>query len=135
MNSTIAWIDYRSVLKHIRLLMFQFQVGDLLTAKIMPPAMQVTSRVPPGCTLDDPEDVFSGIESAMHMDWRSRVRVIIHLGDAPQHGTDFHDMPANNDNYPSGDPKGRNLKDMLQYLREVCRVSLLGTSLGLILLF
>ena len=70
------------------------------------PAFQVTSRVPAGCSPDDPEDVFSGIEAAMHMDWSSRLRVIIHLGDAPQHGTDFHDMPAKNDNFPYGDPEG-----------------------------
>ncbi|KAF5832389.1 hypothetical protein DUNSADRAFT_11721, partial [Dunaliella salina] len=59
--------------------------------------LQVTSRVPAGCSPDVPEDVFSGIQAAMHMDWSSRKRVIIHLGDAPQHGTDFHDMSAKND--------------------------------------
>lgn len=30
--------------------------------------------------LDDPEDVFTGLELAMGMDWQSRVRVIIHAG-------------------------------------------------------
>jgi len=84
--------------------------------------------VPPGCTLDDPEDVFSGIEEAARMDWRSRVRVIIHLGDAPQHGTDFHDLPANKDNYPNGDPKGRSLKTLLELLRHECKVSEAGSQ-------
>jgi len=39
-----------------------------------------------------PEDVFSGLELAGGMDWGSRVRVIIHAGDAPQHGQAFHDF-------------------------------------------
>jgi len=42
--------------------------------------------------LDVPEDVFSGLELAGGMDWGSRVRVIIHAGDAPQHGQAFHDF-------------------------------------------
>ncbi|KAF5842602.1 hypothetical protein DUNSADRAFT_6452 [Dunaliella salina] len=60
----------------------------------------------------------------MHMDWRSKVRIIIHMGDQPQHGTDFHDMPANEDNFPNGDPEGRDLRAMLEYLRHDCKVNL-----------
>ena len=42
--------------------------------------------------LDVPEDVFSGLELAGGMDWGSRVRVIIHAGDASQHGQAFHNF-------------------------------------------
>lgn len=42
--------------------------------------------------LDVAEDVFTGIEMATQMNWSSTLRIIIHAGDAPQHGADFHDL-------------------------------------------
>lgn len=41
---------------------------------------------------DEPEDVFTGLEMAMGVDWQSRVRAIVHIGDAPPHGRAFHDF-------------------------------------------
>jgi len=41
---------------------------------------------------DEPEDVFTGLEMAMGVDWQSRVRAIVHIGDAPAHGRAFHDF-------------------------------------------
>jgi len=49
----------------------------------------------PAVQLDEPEDVFTGIEMAGGMDYKSRVRVIVHAGDAPQHGQEFHDFGRN----------------------------------------
>ena len=58
------------------------------------PALKHTTHAHPHIhtQLDVPEDVFSWLELAGGMDWGSRVRVIIHAGDAPQHGQAFHDF-------------------------------------------
>ncbi|KAF5830507.1 hypothetical protein DUNSADRAFT_14510 [Dunaliella salina] len=74
--------------------------------------------------LDEPEDVFTGLEMALGMDWKSRVRAVIHIGDAPAHGKAFHDFGPGRDNFINGDPEGRNLKDMLRFLRVDCKVGL-----------
>jgi hypothetical protein len=57
---------------------------------------------------------------------RSRVRTIIHIGDAPCHGNQYHNMI--DDHYPRGDPEKRCLEDMLNVLRVNCRVGGKGGS-------
>ncbi|KAF5842478.1 hypothetical protein DUNSADRAFT_7088, partial [Dunaliella salina] len=86
--------------------------------------VKATSALYPNCKVDDPEDVFSGFVAAAHMDWRSSVRVIIHIGDAPCHGRAYHDLPADWDNFPDGDPQGRNSQELLRILRINNKVNL-----------
>jgi len=52
---------------------------------------------------DGPEDVFGGLEAALKLSWRHGTKVLFHLGDYPQHGTKYTDLP---DDYPGGDPRG-----------------------------
>lgn len=53
---------------------------------------------------DGPEDVFGGLAVALkEMDWGSTANsnLLIHIADAPCHGSQYHDMK---DSYPDGDP-------------------------------
>ena len=56
---------------------------------------------------DTPEDVISGIEELQKLNWREyATKVIIHVADAPCHGSKYHDE---HDSYGGGDYKGRSL--------------------------
>ncbi len=53
------------------------------------------------------EDVFTGIEYAARLSWRPKdegnAKHIFHIGDAPCHGLQYHDLGEENDNYPDGE--------------------------------
>lgn len=72
---------------------------------------------------DEPEDVFGGLEQLSKLEWRTTpagCRQIYHIADAPCHGTQYHDLL---DDYPSGDPNGRDLATLLNVLqkdKQVC---------------
>ena len=68
---------------------------------------------------DYAEDVVGGIEAATKLSWQSDTRLTVHIGDAPGHGNAWH-APGLDDNYPGGDPKGRDLCDMLKKLMSSC---------------
>ncbi|KAG2489220.1 hypothetical protein HYH03_012242 [Edaphochlamys debaryana] len=71
---------------------------------------------------DDAEDVFSGLEAAAALSWRSANRLLVHIADAPMHGQRYHtfDCTANpkRDAYPEGDKNGRSGADILDRLRR-----------------
>ncbi|KAL3688046.1 hypothetical protein R1sor_014355 [Riccia sorocarpa] len=72
--------------------------------------------------LDYAEDVFTGLENAAKLDWRSMNRLLVHIGDAPCHGVEFHGG-AVSDDYPGGDKYGRAIVTILRRLRQTCRVT------------
>ena len=41
---------------------------------------------------DAPEDVLGGLEAVLNLGWSNPNKVLIHIGDAPQHGEEFHDF-------------------------------------------
>merc|ERR1712137_360049 len=53
---------------------------------------------------DAPEDVVGGLRHVVDRDWVASTRVVIHIADAPCHGSVYHDGLG--DNYPNGDPSG-----------------------------
>ncbi|PRP80235.1 hypothetical protein PROFUN_12174 [Planoprotostelium fungivorum] len=59
---------------------------------------------------DGPEDVCGGFDQALHLDWQSSTRLIIHIADAPCHGRQYHNFK---DDYPEGDPTGLSLETLL----------------------
>lgn len=73
---------------------------------------------------DEAEDVFSGLERVASLGWKSRTRVLVHIGDAPCHGAQFHDLHGGelHDRYPGGDAKGRDISSLLQTLRDQCQI-------------
>ncbi|RNA03940.1 serine threonine kinase [Brachionus plicatilis] len=48
--------------------------------------------------------------------WSNMSRVLFHIGDAPCHGQQFH--IDSQDSYPSGDPRGLKITDLLRNLTE-----------------
>jgi hypothetical protein len=65
---------------------------------------------------DMPEDVLGGIRQALNATWRLQNRCIIHIGDAPPHGRDFHTSPGVNDKYPKcgSEPHGLTYAPLLR---------------------
>jgi hypothetical protein len=60
---------------------------------------------------DAPEDVCEGFERALSQDWKAETKIVVHIADAPCHGTKFHDLGSYSDDYPSGDIEGREIED------------------------
>ena len=48
---------------------------------------------------DTPEDVNGGFVKTLGLDWKSGVRMLVHIADAPCHGKEFHNC---DDNHPKG---------------------------------
>jgi Alpha-kinase family/Zinc finger C-x8-C-x5-C-x3-H type (and similar) len=63
---------------------------------------------------DPPEDIFGGLHAVARLPWKEHTtKVVIHIADAPCHGSQYHSMP---DSYPDGDPGGRTLGEVLEPL-------------------
>jgi len=62
---------------------------------------------------DAPEDVAGGLNLCTQLSWLCSTRLLIHFGDAPCHGSNYH---ACQDSYPGGDPLGLKPEDLLQTL-------------------
>lgn len=76
-----------------------------------------------GCGGDIPEDVLGGLQQTLNLEWGiggAATRVLIHIGDAPCHGTSYHDSSVfrHRDNYPQGDPNGLQASSLLRSLQE-----------------
>eukprot|EP00117_Sycon_ciliatum_P020060 scpid33183/ scgid3183/ Alpha-protein kinase vwkA; von Willebrand factor A alpha-kinase len=67
---------------------------------------------------DQAEDVMIGFDAVTtKLQWRKDVtKLLIHIADAPCHGSDYHDDA--NDKYPNGDPDGYHPDDMMKALAE-----------------
>ncbi|KAK0721888.1 hypothetical protein B0T26DRAFT_700601 [Lasiosphaeria miniovina] len=65
---------------------------------------------------DLPEDVLGGLQQALNASWRHQTRCIIHIADAPPHGTALHDMGSDRDDYPGtgSEPHGLTHEPLLQ---------------------
>ncbi|KAK1774191.1 hypothetical protein QBC45DRAFT_459257 [Copromyces sp. CBS 386.78] len=50
---------------------------------------------------DRPEDVLGGIQQTVNASWKNPTRCIIHIGDAPSHGRNLHDMSDTADRFPT----------------------------------
>jgi len=59
---------------------------------------------------DTAEDVAGGLDKAIHMSWLASTRILVHIADAPCHGTKYNNC---GDSYPKGDPEGKVPEDLL----------------------
>ena len=76
---------------------------------------------------DTAEDVAWALEKALEKKWKNKTRFAILVTDAPCHGKKYHDKNLI-DNFPQGDPHGRNIEKLVQKLVEK-EVSLLCIKL------
>ena len=71
---------------------------------------------------DAAEDVFGGLEEAGNLSWKSANRVLLHIADAPCHGSRFHDFTsAKHDEYldkNEEDNRGLKIEDLLGVLQR-----------------
>mmetsp|Transcript_28468 Transcript_28468/g.93001 ORF Transcript_28468/g.93001 Transcript_28468/m.93001 type:complete len:449 (-) Transcript_28468:75-1421(-) len=99
----VAFVGYRDVPDPRRFEVFDFEeesgLARLRSNIAGVQACNYTNRI------DPPEDVCGGFREALKLDWRSGTRLLIHVADAPCHGTAYHDMPQW-DQFPQGDPDG-----------------------------
>jgi len=65
---------------------------------------------------DAPEDIAGALAEAVKANWDSASRIILHFGDAPCHGKQYHDCA---DDYPNGDPNGYEPEILLRKLMEM----------------
>ncbi|KAM0219235.1 hypothetical protein ACHAPA_005283 [Fusarium lateritium] len=59
---------------------------------------------------DIPEDVLGGIQKAINASWKNPTRCIIHIADAPPHGSIFHNWGTKRDDYHTVGSEPHNLK-------------------------
>ena len=67
---------------------------------------------------DTPEDVLGGLEAVGDMNWSSKIKVLIHIADAPQHGSRFHDLGKVADDYFDEEPRGLKAEDVIHTIKE-----------------
>ena len=65
------------------------------------------------------EDVFGGLEEALKMDWQHKNRILVHIADAPQHGSRFHDLTSDDYlTYNDVDFRGLKIEDLLRGIKD-----------------
>lgn len=69
-----------------------------------------------GC--DEAEDVTGALEAALKLEWRGKMRALVHLADMPCHGGDFHDLGKDGDRFRDGDPLGRDPRELCKHLHD-----------------
>lgn len=68
---------------------------------------------------DIPEDVLGGLEAAVNLDWLSKNKIIFHMGDAPNHGKSYHNMPSSKDDYYNGFPRELNINILFKRIKKM----------------
>eukprot|EP00741_Cyanophora_paradoxa_P015434 tig00020875_g14897.t1 len=63
---------------------------------------------------DETEDVLGGLEAALKLNWSGRRRVLVHIADAPSHGTFYHDGAG--DSHPDFDKDGAKGQSVMRRL-------------------
>ena len=66
---------------------------------------------------DEAEDLAGAFELSLNKKWKGFSRFAILATDAPCHGIEFH-SPEIEDNYKNGDPKGRDIKELVKKFAE-----------------
>ncbi|KAJ3223618.1 hypothetical protein HK099_000910 [Clydaea vesicula] len=69
---------------------------------------------------DVPEDVMSGLDKVLQLNWSAKTKILIHIADDPAHNKEFHDFRKGFDRYLDiNDPSGRGPKELYQMLGEI----------------
>lgn len=53
---------------------------------------------------DIPENVQGALVKVVELGWSGRVKVLVHIADAPAHSTELHDLERHRDDFPDGVP-------------------------------
>ena len=66
---------------------------------------------------DRTEDVLGGLEAVTNLTWTCKNKVLIHVADAPQHGSRFHDLGKKADRYYDKEPRGLKVEILLDKIK------------------
>ena len=77
------------------------------------------SNLSPDGGADEAEDVIGALDKTRSLKWskESGVKQIFHMGDAPPHGTTFHDGKSG-DSYPTGHPSDPDYRKLFNWLTK-----------------
>ena len=67
---------------------------------------------------DEPEDLCGALELGKEKKWSGNIKFAILVTDSPCHGTKYHDLGKDKDNYPEGDRDERNIEDMIKFFAK-----------------
>ena len=77
---------------------------------------------------DIAEDVAGGLKNVIQLPWgNADVRTVIHIADAPPHGTDYH-APHISDRFPEGDPRGTDVRLILREMANDIDMTFIGLN-------
>jgi hypothetical protein len=106
----VAFVGYRDIHDAKRFEVFDFhQACDFCELK------EKIGQIRAGGGGDRPEDVAGGLAKARELSWKHRTRLMVHVADAPCHGTKYHKADIDDD-YPDGDPGGLAPEEVLKKL-------------------
>ena len=78
-------------------------------------------EIEPDGGIDIPEDIVGAFDLAFDKvgrSWKGNTKIAILMTDSPCHGLEYHNLNQKNeeqrDEYPEGDPEGRDIKDMIR---------------------
>jgi len=106
----VAFVGYRDFCDKVR-----FETKDFVGADSIGEVTQLLR----GCQAtgggDAPEDVAGGLQKAVGMSWKSNIKMLVHVADAPAHGSEYHDgLGDNHDGPQTPDPA-----DMMRQLGQM----------------
>ncbi|KAI8833350.1 hypothetical protein BC829DRAFT_407947 [Chytridium lagenaria] len=64
---------------------------------------------------DYPEDVKGGLCQVLKLDWKSRCKILLHVADAPPHGTRFHGGKYR-DHFPDGGIAEKTFEEIFEFM-------------------
>jgi len=112
----ISFVGYRDFgdAKQIEYLDFVEDVNEFV---------KFVSKIKPSGGDDICENVFGGMEQTLKLNWKSSVKMVYHILDAPQHGTMYYRAKQNVknswDEYPKGNPERNDYHNEL--LEKFCQ--------------
>lgn len=101
----IAFLGYRDIGSATRFIKVDFK-----TKEDIPMLVDTLSSVQAVDGGDAPEDIAGALNVALSLNWKSRTRLLVIIGDAPCHGSRYH---SEVDEFPNGDPHGLVPEDLI----------------------
>lgn len=101
----VAFVGYRDYGDAVKLIFIDFRSSEAAQAAIQ--------RIEADGGDDEAEDVATALFNVLGLNWTGDMKFVIHITDAPAHGTQFH-LSTISDRFPSGDPDGRDPRDSIE---------------------
>jgi len=108
----VSFVGYRDFSDQVR-----FQTSDFVCGDNMESIVSLISSCVANGGGDGPEDVAGGLEKAVGMSWSSRIRLLVHIADAPAHCEEYNNG-GDSPNHLSQAKAGPDPADLIRSLGE-----------------